>query len=184
MKMYAGIGSRTTPAHALSIMREVASRIIERDFALRSGGAIGADTAFMIGALASGGMIELYLPWNTYETWIPTYKNKDSKIKPQQSSQVIISENPSIQALEHASNFHPNWPACTQGAQKLHARNSEIVLGKNLDDPVSCIVCWHTDSGGTMQATRIATKLRIPMLNLSKNKKSIEEILDWMNDPV
>lgn len=183
MNIYAGIGSRTTPAHILEIMYEVSSKAVERNFVLRTGGAIGADAAFMMGALNSGGMIELYLPWNTYESWIPTYKCKESKIKIPQSHQVIVSENPSIQAIMHAGEFHPNWPACTQGAQKLHARNSEIILGKDLDSPVNCIVCWHTDSGGTMQAIRIATKLGIPMMNLVAKRKSAEEILDWMNNP-
>lgn len=71
-------------------------------------------------------------------------------------------------ALEHASKFHPNWNACSYIAQKLHGRNSMIILGENLDSPVDFVICWTMNGlerGGTGQALRIAKSLNIEVLN-------------------
>ena len=45
-KIYAGIGSRETPRSILDIMTSCASRLEALNYTLRSGHAIGADTAF------------------------------------------------------------------------------------------------------------------------------------------
>ena len=46
MKRYAGIGSRSTPTDVLNIMTNIATWLREKGYVLRSGGAVGADTAF------------------------------------------------------------------------------------------------------------------------------------------
>lgn len=48
MKYYAGIGSRDTPDYVLKKMKRIAEQL--EGYTLRSGGAIGADTAFEEGA--------------------------------------------------------------------------------------------------------------------------------------
>ena len=45
-KYYAGIGSRRTPPEVLADMTRLAGRLCNMDYVVRSGGAIGADTAF------------------------------------------------------------------------------------------------------------------------------------------
>lgn len=50
MKYYAGIGSRETPGHILKKMKNIAKELHTSKYILRSGGAIGADTAFASGA--------------------------------------------------------------------------------------------------------------------------------------
>lgn len=49
-KRYAGIGSRETPDDILLYMRGIASKLYDLGYELRSGGAIGADSAFESGA--------------------------------------------------------------------------------------------------------------------------------------
>lgn len=50
MKFYTGIGSRKTPESILNTMTEIAQYFENNNFILRSGGAIGADTAFELGS--------------------------------------------------------------------------------------------------------------------------------------
>lgn len=72
-------------------------------------------------------------------------------------------------AMELAAEVHPNWAACSDAARKLHARNCYQILGLNLDNPVSDVVCWTPGGkgeGGTGQAIRLAKKLGIPVWDL------------------
>ncbi len=50
MKCYTGVGSRSTPQFILHLMTQIAVRLSEAGYILRSGGAVGADTAFENGA--------------------------------------------------------------------------------------------------------------------------------------
>lgn len=45
-KFYTGVGSRSTPKHALDLMSNIASVLGRSGWTLRSGGAAGADSAF------------------------------------------------------------------------------------------------------------------------------------------
>lgn len=47
---YAGIGSRTTPEDIIELMQHYAQRLSDKNYILRSGGAVGADKAFETGA--------------------------------------------------------------------------------------------------------------------------------------
>lgn len=49
-KFYTGVGSRKTPQHILKIMQQVAEKLSSDGWILRSGGAVGADSAFESGA--------------------------------------------------------------------------------------------------------------------------------------
>ena len=48
-KFYAGIGSRSTPDRVLNKMSAIATALESKGYCLRSGGALGADTAFFKG---------------------------------------------------------------------------------------------------------------------------------------
>ena len=50
INIYTGVGARTTPNDELSFMTRLARRLAANSWALRSGGAKGADTAFAEGA--------------------------------------------------------------------------------------------------------------------------------------
>lgn len=151
MNIYAGVGARETPSDVLTLMNNIAAHLSNCDFTLRSGGANGADTAFSVGSNKS----EHYLPW-------PKYNGNSSTLC-----------EPSLEAIEIASKFHPNWGACSQGVRKLHGRNAHIILGENLDSPVDFVICWTKngkDSGGTGLAIRLAEFLDIPVYNLHSDE--------------
>jgi len=111
---------------------------------LRSGGAIGADTAFESGAT-----------------------NKE----------IFKPNDATTEAIELASTVHPAWYACNDYVRKLHGRNAQIILGRELNSPVEFVICYTADEehGGTSLGIKIAKKFNIPVYNLFK-----EEALKWV----
>jgi len=92
--------------------------------------------------------------------------------------EIFYARDATEEALTHASYFHPAWLKCEDYARQLHGRNSMIVLGKNLDDPVDFIICWTPGGmleGGTAQALRIAIDQDIKIYNLF-NEKDIQDL--------
>lgn len=142
MIRYAGIGARATPPDILAQMKMFGAMLGSQGIMLRSGGAAGADTAFADGCASVHGPGEIFKR-SHYTLWI-----------------------------EHASRYHPNWAACSEIARELHARNSAILLGAHLNEPVDFVVCWTPGGGvvgGTGQALRIAAapEYNIPVINLA-----------------
>ena len=60
--IYCGIGSRKAPKHVLDLMTKIGESFAKKGLLLRSGGAIGADTAFERGCNAVNGKKEIYYP--------------------------------------------------------------------------------------------------------------------------
>lgn len=150
--IYAGIGSRETPSNILRVMDNLAY-LLAPYATLRSGGARGADSAFEFGAQSAYGKREIYLPWQGYKG------RRDSAIL-----------EPSPEAFQIASEYHPAWDRCSEVARALHARNSHIVLGRFLNDPVEVVICWTQGAkggGGTGQALRIARDKCIEVWDLA-----------------
>lgn len=75
-------------------------------------------------------------------------------------------------AIDLAAKYHPAWDLCGVYTRKLHGRNSMIMLGEKLDNPVNCVVAYcPLDSkgaymGGTGQGLRIAEAHKIKIFNL------------------
>ncbi len=139
-KFYTGVGSRSTPSHIMKIMTQMAEKLATDGWTLRSGGALGADTAFELGADNVKGPKEIYRP------------NQVNK-----------------RALDMAAAIHPAWHKCSHFAKQLHARNCFQVLGINLDAPSSFLVCWtlgSADIGGTRTAIVLARNHNIEVINL------------------
>jgi hypothetical protein len=68
-----------------------------------------------------------------------------------------------------AKKFHPAYQKLSYGAKKMMHRNSNQVMGKDMNTPCDFIICWTKDgkaTGGTGQAIRIATSMGIPVYNL------------------
>lgn len=159
-KIYCGIGSRQTPPHILDTMESIAGDLATLNCTLRSGGAIGADSAFMNGCIQNNGKMEIFLPWATYNDWNTRLDRK------------CYSTETSDDAIQIAEYFHPAWDRCSSGAKKMHARNSNIVGGKKFNTIADFVVCWTKDgkaTGGTGLALRIADHLEIPVFNLYFN---------------
>ncbi|UBU63565.1 DUF4326 domain-containing protein [Acidithiobacillus ferrooxidans] len=165
---YAGIGSRSTPAPVLQMIRKVAHRLSELGYTLLSGGADGADTAFEEGCF---GAKEIYLPW-------PGFRGL-------QGPHCITL--PSGEARRVAEVLHPAWRRLDEPAQALMARNSHQVLGADLRSPVDFVVCWTPDgceteaarsraTGGTGQAIALADRWNVPVVNLAGGKVAINRL--------
>ena len=168
---YAGIGSRDTPEDILALMRGIALMLYERGYTLRSGGAEGADTAFEQGTPVMS-MMEIFLPWDGF----------NGKRMTIPESKLALGEARSI-----AEKYHPNWEACSEGARKMHTRNSFQIIGANCHSLSAFVVCWTKDgkaSGGTGQALRIAADKKIPIYNLHDRevRGMFYQELGWEHD--
>lgn len=164
MKVYAGIGSRKTPAITLSLMTKAARRLDGLGWTLRSGGALGADLAFELGA----GRKEIYLPWRNFN------KNPSHLYR--------IDEL----AFAMARRYHPAWDRCSPAARKFHARNCYQVLGLDLATPADFVLCWTPNgkvTGGTGQALRIAADYDVPVINMFNPAwgHQVAELLDGIS---
>lgn len=155
---YAGIGARDTPEAELKRMKDVGEGLARLGYVCRSGGAIGADSAFERGCDRAGGLKEIFLTpehdrvKNTFGTK-PGYCTSH------------ISQAQYDLAFQYHSTLHKR----SKRVQNLMARNGSQVLGEDLDTPSKLVICWTEGGrikGGTGQALRIAEAKDIPVLNL------------------
>lgn len=170
---YAGIGSRETPTIILKGMRNFAKYMAEQGHTVSTGGAKGADSAFIAGAMQGNGVIKNYLPF-------PGYNGYRNNIMPFDKSKKV---------MDLAKKYHPAWNRCSPTARLMHARNCNIVLGPHLIEPVAFILCWTPDGlmqGGTAQALRLAKDYKIPVCNLGKAKTTEEafEMLQTLKEDI
>lgn len=159
---YTGIGSRETPAEILVKFEELGCELARRKLVLRSGGADGADTAFEEGCDRGHGIKEIYLPW-------PGFNGRKS----------LLNSSPA-EAFDIAAKFHPFWLSLKRPVQRLHARNVQQVLGRDLDHVSIFVICYtNPNKGGTTQALRIAGKNEVPIYNFWNDKSwDIDELLE------
>lgn len=162
MKYYTGIGSRQTPKDILKLMEDIAFKLAQKGYILRSGAAEGADSAFERGCdRFYMGAKEVFIPW------------KDFGGISGQGMRLILEELPTAkEAYQLASETHPAWDKCSKGAKALHARNTFQILGPNLNNPSSFLICWaQVDKhgqlkGGTRTAWELAKANGVPCFNL------------------
>jgi hypothetical protein len=154
-KFFAGIGSRDTPLNILEQMAEIALKLSNLNYTLRSGHAGGADLAFEKSALKA----EIWLPWSRFN-----YNN--ALVIEGHIHNVLAMDDE--EAFESVARLHPMPSNLSQGAFKLMARNYRQIIGKNAPNS-EFVVCYTKDgkaSGGTGQAIRIAVENKIPVYNL------------------
>ena len=82
-------------------------------------------------------------------------------------------------AFTIASRYHPYWISLKQYTRKLMARNSLIILDKDLKTPVDFVICYTHDGcetcdeylngkiSGTGLAIAIADSYNIPVINIA-----------------
>lgn len=148
---YTGIGSRKTPDRYCAAFTLLAARLEHQGYILRSGGAIGADTAFENG-VTDPDNTDIYLPWKDF--------NNNTSDKHEVCDK----------AMEIAAHYHPAWDRCNRVARLFHGRNSYQVLGDDLNTPSEFVFCWSPNSGGTEQALRIARDYGIPIFNMHDHR--------------
>jgi len=171
--IYAGIGSRQTPADVLEKMKFIATELAKSGWILRSGHADGADMAFETGAQAVQGKQEIFLPWWGFNN--APKRNVDPR---------FIVPIIHLETYNAVATYHPNWEACTMAARKLHCRNANQIFGKELDTPTDMVVCWTPGGekkGGTAMAITIAERYDIPVFNLAR-EGSIEALCAFVEE--
>lgn len=91
--------------------------------------------------------------------------------------EIFRPKHATAEAIELASQFHPAWHNCSDYVRKLHGRNAQIILGRDLATPVEFAILWTSNEkvGGTSLGIRIANHNNIPVKNLFNNK-----ILEWV----
>lgn len=161
MMHYTLVGSRETPVESGIILEALVDMLATHHYVGRSGGADGADSALEYQLRESVGLKEIYLPWQSFNG-----READGV------EYINASTMPNYkQAMEIAKATHPAWDKCSQGAQKLHARNVYQVLGKDLASPSSVLICWAIPTakgvrGGTNTAVQLAKANHVPVLNI------------------
>ena len=98
--------------------------------------------------------------------------------------EIFTAKDATYRSVYHAELFHPNWDRVSPYAKLLLARNSQIVLGENLDKPVEFVVCYTPDAqvvGGTGQALRVAKGYQIPIHNLG-DPEQVRLVEDHLED--
>jgi hypothetical protein len=161
-KYYTGIGSRKTPVKICHFMTELATKFEKEEHTLRTGGANGADKAFIKGVKDPDNM-QIFVPtpgWHGFE---------------------MLYEIPE-EAYELAKKFHPAWNRCSPWAKSAHARNMMQVLGPDLKTPSSFVVFWApyytgTYHGGTSQALRIAEAESIHCYKVTEENEL--KLVEW-----
>jgi hypothetical protein len=162
-KFYTGVGSRDTPDPVAEKMEKIAVLLYNAEYILRSGGALGADTAFERGVnfatkgIDSGKWKRIYVPWKGFRASFG-----------QDDIHEIHKD-----AFRIASRIHLVWNRLSDAEKRLHARNVHQVLGDNLMTPSKFLVCWTLDGlsqGGTRTAIMLAKEVKIPVYNLGSSK--------------
>lgn len=154
---YAGVGSRKTPKHILTLMQLIAFKLAEQGWILRSGAAEGADTAFYRGveeyvAKTPHAKIEnhaeIYIPWSTFGMF-------DLSKHPEVH---VLANYDYTKANEIAATVVPHWENCNIAAKSLHSRNVFQVVGTSFKNPSKMLICWapHDLEGNIKGGTRTA----------------------------
>jgi len=160
---YAGIGSRKTPGHIQDLMVAVATRLWRLGYTLRSGGAVGADYAFELGAPSC-----------------TIFREDYADIRDPAGFRRVVYSPETIAFMESfVVAYHPVPHALKGDPRKWMRRNTLQVMShsqEGLELPqVDFVLCWtpdgsldgaHRSAGGTGQALRIAHRHGIPVLNL------------------
>ena len=153
-KIYCGVGSREAPGDVLLFMKSLAIRLRANGFHLRSGGAVGADTAFANGHTIDS--MTIYRP--------------DHAINDKNAEALFRSVHPFQHRFKKTQSI------------LLHSRNTYQIHGFQLNDPVDFVLCWTklgSESeaelkshgwveGGTGTAIALASRANIPVFNLQK----------------
>lgn len=160
---YAGIGSREIDEETRNKILKIGQTLAKQEHLLRSGGAAGSDLAFEQGCDSANGLKEIYLPW-------PTFGSKWER--PKSNSDIAVVSPKALKIIKELTLEYGDYnQKCKDWMWKLTARNVHQILGKDLNDPVSFVVCYTKNGeeiGGTRWALRLAKKMNIPVYNLGK----------------
>jgi hypothetical protein len=104
-RFYTGIGARRTPPEVLALMTRAAFALLKRGYVLRSGHAIGADSAFERGA---GEGKQIFLP-------APGWRGSASPFHPQALPPSSSAHGPLLPRRTRFAGPDPSSRPCTPG---------------------------------------------------------------------
>lgn len=190
-KYYSGVGSRETPLAVLILMAKFANIMERKGYILRSGCAIGADSAFEFG-LENHLNSEIYIPYKGFlNTMQRTNQDSPSYLIPE-----VFNKSKYFDAniLIDKNDLHPAWKNNLQEwLRKLHNRNVFQVLGRNLDykEKSKFTLCYTRDgvykrenttikTGGTGTAIRVSDFAGVEVFNMGnkEHRQRIENFID------
>ena len=155
-----GIGTRKTNSQAFAMLYKIARRMAHTGWKLRSGGAIGADTAWEKG-------------WEGFDTKEIFLSRGTSFDIAKNAACGRISDYGDIwlEAEDIASRLHPRWDYLDLSSQALHTRNVFQVLGMDLKTKTDVVAAYAPPlgasvKGGTATAYNLARAKGIPTFNL------------------
>jgi ribonuclease HI/ABC-type multidrug transport system fused ATPase/permease subunit len=173
-KKYAGIGDINIPDNIQKLIILLAEELANQGYVLRTGGAKGADTAFMEGCDKAHGKKEVFYPMDKH-----------------------VNEN----TVAEAKSIHPKWESCLNPEKKrqedarakekgykiskypfavrAHCRNMKIINGDQLNNKVEFTIAYqdvNQTAGGTWQGIHYSEKLGIKVYNLYLEKDRNEII--------
>ena len=126
------IGSRNLRADQLELCEWIGRRLVERGNQVVTGGARGADQAFMRGAASvDASQLTVHVPWTSYE----------AGSRPTRCHVTSVADDVTSREIELAG-LHPAYDRLGQGAQKLMWRNARIVLDCEV------VIAWPRREGG------------------------------------
>ena len=179
MFYYAGIGSRNTPNEILKTFEVLGKQLAGIGGILRSGRAIGADSAFERGCIDANGRSEIYIPWRGFPKGSELVKYPAICLDHIDLEQYIL-------AMASVTNYHPAPDRLSEPTKKLMARNYCQIFGKNAAAPVTdFVVCYTEDgqaSGGTGQAIRMANYHDIRVFNAYDFKTDLDDFMKTVTE--
>jgi hypothetical protein len=157
-------------------MTELAKELGQRGYTLRSGAAVGADSAFEVGA-----------------TKKEIFKGFDStgNIEKLVAHEIHPNLKGAMKASGEKAKKAGKDPVRSEWAvENLMARNTNQIFGKNLNVPVDFVIAYDSsgwtgegarpEKGGTNQAIDMAARKGIPVINMANAnwKIKLDEILN------
>lgn len=166
-KIFTGIGPRSITSDTEKLIVSVSEKLYEMGYVLRSGGAWGSDTKFEEPYVSSPDRLEVYLPWNGFNSRVVG------------EGYYLINKSKINLLYSLVNFFHPNSSNLRYSVRSLMMRNCHQVLGYELNIP-SQFVLIGTDKikldknsriydcdGGTGFAVRLAYANNIPVYSLT-----------------
>lgn len=188
-KYYTGVGSRDISKEEADFIRDIAYKLKQQGWILRSGAADGADSAFWEGAckfyredyenIPRGVPEEIYLPWDNFHGY--------SVSSPWGCFYTPDSLNVVSECQKLVSKIHPAWDRLKSGARKMHTRNVLQVLGRDVKTPSKFLIaCSDPDNrggvkGGTATAWNLARANGVPCFNV-RDKKDRDKLARYLSE--
>lgn len=153
------VGSRKITPCIAELCNIIGSKLSDRNFIARSGGASGCDTEFL--RYYNKQLTEVYIPWDGFSNGM-CIDNLDKE-----KAAMILSSIVDIQGLK-------------ESIVKLYTRNVFQVLGKNLDQPSDILLYYSPmlngiPKGGTKIAYMLAKRYKIKCVDIMDYKHLVEK---------